>query len=308
MCDFVQGMDACTANKIARDGPQSSNVRKPMKHRKRESFSCRQKKKEGYICQADKHVGECPHSDKYSDLSSSDSSGRICRECARDARLKAGGRSEATDQDFDMKSIISLKQEIYIQPRTCPICFTDISYLPKYGTCPKCCYKPTPLIKEVPYNEELTAGDILAEWGPNSTKKRPTASIKNKCDILLENRCKCSAGKICAFCRIQNKCCNILGKTWNEAKLKKECIKTEKDWEICNESDKDERPHLQRVISELTDLYNISREEKVEPTAKDEDCQRLIGGADIVKKKKSTRSVCGVSEIYAPSAKEIRKS
>lgn len=316
MCDYVEGMNRCPAQQ-KKDGKESPrNQRACRNSTYGESSSkfkgpsgCRQNKKEGRMCQSDKHMGECPHSDKYSDLSSSDTSGRICRECAKEARLRAG-RSDFTDTEFDIASMVDLKQDVYTQPRNCPICYTDISWLPKYGTCPRCCFKPIPIITEKPYNEEQTAADILAEWDTTNTKGGFGKSIKNKCEIMRENRCKCSGGTICAFCRIQNMCSSILGKTWKPTKsLNKECLKKKSDFDVCEDGSdtEDMRPHLQRVISELKDLYDISREERVDPKPdNNEECKRLIGGSDAVKMKR--KSTCGVVDVAVPSSKEIRQS
>lgn len=308
MCDFVDGMDRCSDQKKKTDR-ESSKQQKTHRKRSQGPSGCRQKNKKGRMCQSDKHMGECPHSDKYSDLSSSDTSGRICRECAKEARLRAG-RSDAPDSEFHITSMVNLKQEVYTQPRNCPICFTDISWLPKYGTCPRCCYKPVPIITERPYNEQQTAADILAEWGTTNTKGRFDNSIKNKCEIMRENRCKCSGGTVCAFCRIQNMCSDILGQTWKLSKNQnKECMKKISDFDVCKgDSDtEDVRPHLQRVISELKDLYDISNEERVDSNPnKDEECKRLVGGSDAVKAKK--RSTCGIADVEVPNSKKIRRS
>lgn len=301
MCDFVDGMDACSSHEL----PRSKSCRESSRHQR--SFrpsGCRQKKKEDRICQSERHVGECPHLDKYSDLSSSESSGRLCRDCATEARLKAG-RSDILRPELDINSIMNLKQEVYTQPRHCPICYTDISWLPKYGTCPKCCYKPVPIITEKPYDENQTAADILAEWGTSNTVNQSKSS-KNKCQVMRENRCKCSDGNICAFCRIQNMCSDILGKTWKSTKLQS-ASKKKSDFELCKSSDnEDTRPHLQRVISELKDLYDISKEEKVDLNPnKEQECMRLIGGSELKTKKKS---MCGIIDVPVASARKLRRA
>ncbi|XP_026846729.1 uncharacterized protein LOC6595050 [Drosophila persimilis] len=58
-------------------------------------------------------------------------------------------------------SVPDLKQTLISSCRVCQVCGEDVSWLPKIGACPYCGYKPVPIFKEKPYDEEATAEKIL---------------------------------------------------------------------------------------------------------------------------------------------------
>jgi len=57
-----------------------------------------------------------------------------------------------------------LTQTIANRPRACPICKTNVDWLPCYTPCPKCGYKAVPRINEMPYSENIKAKEILRDF------------------------------------------------------------------------------------------------------------------------------------------------
>jgi len=48
--------------------------------------------------------------------------------------------------------------------RFCPVCLTNMSWLPKFAACPKCGIKPMPVVEERHKEKKLSADQILLEY------------------------------------------------------------------------------------------------------------------------------------------------
>lgn len=167
-----------------------------------------------------------------------------------------------------------MKPCLFPLTRHCPVCKENLSWLPKLACCPKCGYKPVPVIEEKPYDTQLTADQILQEYLKKHSSETTTASVdghkdtcdmKEKChDDQKECHCTCKGGnKLCAHCRIRKLCEDIFhSKSRNSIEIAAEdcgkCEQKDSDaYNICRSSSRDCRPYLARVFSELRDLYDI---------------------------------------------------
>ncbi|XP_055908691.1 uncharacterized protein LOC129943353 [Eupeodes corollae] len=207
-----------------------------------------------WACKASQHLKECPHSDKFSDETTE------CCSCIS-SQLSCDADSE-NDICKCPQSPPVLKESVYIRPRYCPICKNDVSWLPRLAACTKCGHKPTPYTVDRPYNENLTADQILAEWAIDTPNQNNNTEKPFPRRI---NRCTCKNGKICAYCRIRKICKDVL-------KTKKCCAPNDKcstdsgeileqksGSKICKSTSSaiDCRTHLAQVFSEIQDLYNL---------------------------------------------------
>ena len=155
--------------------------------------------------------------------------------------------------------------------RNCPVCHDDISWLPKLACCPKCGYKPVPVIQEKCYNENLTAQEVLAEYldkdsSNSDIEEGCPEAMRAMCDEQKECRCTCKFGKICAHCRIRKLCADIFKTDNADKNANSGCGKCDAnpmdDYNICKTESNDCRPYLARVFSELRDLYDIKERQK----------------------------------------------
>ncbi|XP_058987449.1 uncharacterized protein LOC131806792 [Musca domestica] len=179
-------------------------------------------------------------------------------------------------------SVPELIENVPVQPRCCPLCKENLSWLPKLAACPKCGYKPIPQFDEKPYNDQLTANEILLGYmekgsscgddeDPIDKNCPQTDQSKSHC------RCTCNPKKVCAYCRIRKLCADVFQS--DGQRKEDECGKCETKsselYNICKTNSKDCRPHLTRVFSELKDLYDI-RDIKKKDFEKDERCEREL--------------------------------
>ncbi|KAM8702975.1 hypothetical protein ACLKA7_005336 [Drosophila subpalustris] len=150
--------------------------------------------------------------------------------------------------------------------RFCPVCLTNMSWLPKFAACPKCGLKPTPILEERHKEKKLTAEQILFDY----LGKPPPSGIEEICKSACEEkrleeekkeeqtecRCTCKFGKMCAHCRIRKLCADIF-QTDEKRVCPRVKAKSSEDYCTIIEDSQQCRPYLSRVFSELRDLYNI---------------------------------------------------
>ncbi|KRF83769.1 uncharacterized protein [Drosophila virilis] len=151
--------------------------------------------------------------------------------------------------------------------RFCPVCLTNMSWLPKFAACPNCGVKPMPVIEERHKEKKLTADQIVSDLLGKPFLENmedfcsklctaPAAKNANE-DQQLGCRCTCKNGKICAHCRIRKICSDIFQGDEGQPACPEAIPKSSEV--ICLEDNNVEkcRPHLARVFSELRELYNI---------------------------------------------------
>lgn len=153
------------------------------------------------------------------------------------------------------------------------------------AACPKCHYKPIPVIEEKSYNDMVTADQILQDYlekkSSSFSMKDPFASPSKCSDHSPVCRCTCEAGKICAHCRIRKMCEDIFQP--EPAAAMDTCNKCEVNsselFNICPQGDQEEdcRPYLSRVFSELRDLFDLKDSVEKEPK-KNERCEAQLQG------------------------------
>ncbi|XP_064549991.1 uncharacterized protein LOC135436345 [Drosophila montana] len=162
---------------------------------------------------------------------------------------------------------ISDLQKPSIKPaRFCPICLTNMSWLPKFATCPKCGVKPMPVVEERHKEVKLTPEQIIDEFvgktkddktdycvDPCESKKKQ-ADDDDKCSKV---QCTCKCGKMCAHCRIRKLCGDIFQANQKAALCPSVKPKSSEDFCVLKTDSKQCQPYLARVFSELLDLYEI---------------------------------------------------
>ncbi|XP_034662767.1 uncharacterized protein LOC117897823 [Drosophila subobscura] len=167
--------------------------------------------------------------------------------------------------------------------RFCPVCLTNMSWMPKFASCPKCGIKPIPVIEERHKEKKLTADQILLEF---LGKPPPTIDdyCVDPCDKAVKDkeaggtdecppcRCTCKFGKLCAHCRIRKLCADIFKSDKVQAKCPKVEPQPTEDFCVVNKSSSEDcRPYLAKVFSELRDLYDIKDTKKMSEF--DENCE-----------------------------------
>ncbi|XP_064549999.1 uncharacterized protein LOC135436352 isoform X2 [Drosophila montana] len=170
---------------------------------------------------------------------------------------------------------ISELEKPSIKPiRFCPVCLTNMSWLPKFAACPNCGVKPMPVIEESHKEKKLTADQIVTDLLGKPLLENVEDYCAKLCsapaaknteeDQQLGCRCTCRNGKICAHCRIRKICSDIFQGDEGQPVCPEVRPKSSED--ICLEDNDLEkcRPHLARVFSELRELYNI-KETKLLP-------------------------------------------
>ncbi|XP_013107066.2 uncharacterized protein LOC106086800 [Stomoxys calcitrans] len=197
--------------------------------------------------------------------------------------------SDDEDGTFAADNIINLchkdsppnfTEQVPVQPRCCPLCKENLSWLPKLAACPKCGYKPMPTFEERPYNDKLTANDILKDYLEKKSSCTEQPSSQSLCNDENEKprcRCTCMPNKICAYCRIRKLCADVFQP--EPQKQSSDCGKCHENasetFNICRTSSKDCRPHLTRVFSELKELYDI-RTPKKKTFEPDPRCEKAL--------------------------------
>ncbi|XP_022211564.2 uncharacterized protein LOC111066922 [Drosophila obscura] len=188
--------------------------------------------------------------------------------------------------------------------RFCPVCLTNMSWMPKFASCPKCGIKPMPVVEERHKEKKLTADQILLEF-----LGKPPANIDDYCvdpcdkaakdkdaggtDECPPCRCTCKFGKLCAHCRIRKLCADIFKTDQVQAKCPKVEPQPTEDFCVVNKSSSEDcRPYLAKVFSELRDLYDIKDTKKLSDF--DENCE--------LKKTKEEE------EPHKTSRKDVRKN
>ncbi|CAD6992206.1 unnamed protein product [Ceratitis capitata] len=252
-------------------------------------------------CRTNNHMRDCPHDNKFSSSSTRDSSD--CRfPCSCFANQHSENGAFAGEKLINICPQVPPKtnQTVMHTPRLCPVCKENISWLPKLACCPKCGYKPVPYVEEKPYNEKMTADQILQEYldkQSSGTDQKlsdccrhdggeiPATTEKKEC------RCTCKNGKICAHCRIRKLCEDIFQPPRPPEEPEQDCGKCESDemFNVCKTSSKDCRPYLARVFSELRDLYDIKKAQ-YKPFKQDERCEKELQGSGGGQKKRTQHS------------------
>ncbi|XP_017038183.1 uncharacterized protein [Drosophila kikkawai] len=120
-----------------------------------------------------------------------------------------------------------LKNEPYKPPHLCPLCKSDISWLPKISACPYCGYKTFEIIasSEDPYDMTTTAQQLLQDCLRKEVCERDSFAgmvdqndkigdgsdkLSQHDDPNIPNRCLCISGQPCARCRIRTLCENYV--------------------------------------------------------------------------------------------------
>ncbi|XP_032596179.1 uncharacterized protein LOC116805804 [Drosophila grimshawi] len=163
--------------------------------------------------------------------------------------------------------ISDLEKPLIRPTRFCPVCLTNMSWLPKFAACPNCGVKPTPVIEERHKEKKLTADQILNDYfgkQPESfddySGDRCAKTAKGKSeDQQAGCRCTCNGGKVCAHCRIRELCLDIFQGNEQVVGCPKVKPQSSEDFCVINTNLRECRPHLARVFSELQDLYNIRK-------------------------------------------------
>ncbi|XP_070852065.1 uncharacterized protein [Drosophila suzukii] len=194
--------------------------------------------------------------------------------------------------------------------RFCPVCLTNMSWLPKFAACPKCGIKPMPVVEERHKEKKLSADQILLEYlgkGPatlddyctdpcDKAKKDKEAVEDEECPPC---RCTCKFGKMCAHCRIRKLCSDIFKSDQVGPKCPKVEPKESEDYCVVNKSSDDCRPYLAKVFSELRDLYDIKDTKKMSEL--DENCDRAVPKTEKPKAEKTEqKKVEGQAPKKAP--------
>ncbi|XP_073816574.1 uncharacterized protein [Musca autumnalis] len=177
-------------------------------------------------------------------------------------------------------SVPELIEQTPVQPKCCPLCKENLTWLPKLAACPKCGYKPMPQFDNKPYNDEVTANEILNDYmdkGSNCSEDSNDQICSQSDQTTGHCRCTCNPKKVCAYCRIRKLCADVFQSDGH--RKEDECGKCETKsselYNICKTNSKECRPHLTRVFSELKDLYDI-RDVKKKDFEKDERCEREL--------------------------------
>ncbi|KAM8702979.1 hypothetical protein ACLKA7_005339 [Drosophila subpalustris] len=162
--------------------------------------------------------------------------------------------------------ISDLEQPLIKPSRFCPVCLTNMSWLPKFAACPRCGVKPMPVVEERHKLKPLTADQILLEF-----LGKPKGADENYCldpchkqpedeedaQEATTCRCTCKFGKLCAHCRIRKLVADIFQASKNEAVCPKAKPNPSEDFCVLENDTVECRPYLARVFSELRDLYNL---------------------------------------------------
>ncbi|XP_034114062.1 uncharacterized protein LOC117574350 [Drosophila albomicans] len=161
--------------------------------------------------------------------------------------------------------ISDLEKPIVKPSRFCPICLTNMSWLPKFAACPKCGVKPMPVVEDRHKEKALSVDQILNEFlgKPKGAGEDYCVDPCNKqeeekgAEEETECRCTCKLGKVCAHCRIRKLVADIFQASKNEPVCPKVKPRSSEDFCVLENDSTECRPFLSRVFSELRDLYDI---------------------------------------------------
>ncbi|KAH8257833.1 hypothetical protein KR038_001753 [Drosophila bunnanda] len=157
--------------------------------------------------------------------------------------------------------------------RYCPVCLYSMSWLPKYTPCPRCNTKPRPVLPREDPKEQLTAMQIIAEQlvrpsvpeedenhclGPCISGHRDVKNKESEGDECPPCQCTCTAGKICAHCRVRKICEDV----YQSAPVPEPPSRVpnpgpDDDFCVIQDSQDDELPYLSRVFHEMNQLYEM---------------------------------------------------
>lgn len=167
--------------------------------------------------------------------------------------------------------------QISKEVQLCPVCLHNMSWLPKYASCPGCGIKQIPIVEEIKPERKMTADEILKEYLDETppvldeARKRVPNENQSKC------RCTCKYDKLCANCRLRKRYPDIMPPKSKEVDVAMESEEdADEDPEIyCLTQTRPMtfRPFLSRVLSELVHLYDIDLgkqkyRQNCEPTVK----------------------------------------
>ncbi|XP_032597978.2 uncharacterized protein LOC116806081 [Drosophila grimshawi] len=149
------------------------------------------------------------------------------------------------ERQYEINDCCSSKL-LTIKPiRFCPICLTNMSWLPKFAACPKCGTKFMPFVEEE--NQTIPAEQIVKDYMVNTS----TIIDDKKTSKEILTRCRCSGNTLCAHCRIRKQCADFLQL---QPMAQESKVVDQPSADYCINS-VDSRPHLARVFSELRDAY-----------------------------------------------------
>ncbi|XP_023161718.2 uncharacterized protein LOC111593279 [Drosophila hydei] len=142
------------------------------------------------------------------------------------------------------------------EKRFCPICLTNMSWLPKFATCVNCGIKP--VIEEQHKEKTQNADEILYD-----ILDKPAENIEEEVAVEGKDqkpgcRCTCSSGRTCAHCRIRKLCADIFHDDEEPSAIPDTKTNTIEDICMENKSSVKSGVHLTKVFSELRDLYDIN--------------------------------------------------
>ncbi|KAH8388354.1 hypothetical protein KR093_005102 [Drosophila rubida] len=178
---------------------------------------------------------------------------------------RVGDAPDYCDRNSIPVPISDLCKPMVKPSRFCPICLTNMSWLPKFAACPKCGVKPVPVVEDRHKQKALTADQIMIEF-LGKPKGAGEDFCVDPCNMQEEEkgkedetecRCTCKFGKVCAHCRIRKLVADIFQASKNEPVCPKAKPNSSEDFCVMDSDSAECRPYLSRVFSELRDLYDL---------------------------------------------------
>ncbi|XP_017874952.1 PREDICTED: uncharacterized protein LOC108621880 [Drosophila arizonae] len=151
-------------------------------------------------------------------------------------------------------------------PRFCPICLTNMSWLPRLADCPRCGAKAMPVIEERHREKKLTSEQIIKEiLGEPKTDSEICEDPCQKAERERERndegecnkQCECKGGQFCVHCRIRQLCAGIFKAAKNEVECPNATPGASEDFCVKVIDPQECTTHLTHVFSELRDLYRM---------------------------------------------------
>ncbi|TDG40273.1 hypothetical protein AWZ03_013303 [Drosophila navojoa] len=158
-------------------------------------------------------------------------------------------------------------------PRFCPICLTNMSWLPRLADCPRCGAKAMPVIEARHREKKLTSEQIILEV--LGEPKLDSEMCEDPCQKAERERrersegkdgsfgggsnkkCECKGGQFCAHCRIRQLCAGIFKAAKNEVECPNATPSASEDFCVKVTDPQECTTHLTHVFSELRDLYRM---------------------------------------------------
>jgi len=244
-------------------------------------------------------------------------------ECPGAQRNDCYGVPKACFKETQKQAVERIMQS---KPRCCPICKTKLRFLERHAACPICGMKPIVYLKEKRPND-YTTEEILQEYIDRNPPPDqdcldcPVSSEKegdicpNRSEDLPECcpckervcRCRCKLGKVCAYCRVRNACDVIDLRTWDPDKNRRlltQPVDLDKACDPPPDEEEEKRPFLERVFSEMKDIYRIDEDKDAICKEKEEKFKK----AETLKQ--SFRPKLGEYQSYnqtSTSCKEIKE-